>query len=322
MLYKHRIALANGARDGVPIGLGYFAVAFSLGIAARNAGLSAVQGFFLSFFGMASAGEYAAITVIAANAPYVEMVLVTLIANARYLLMSFALSQRFDPDAPLRHRLAVGYSITDELFGIAVAQPKPLNPWYCYGSYLVAIPCWATGTAVGVIAGNVLPGRIVSALSVALFGMFLAIVIPPAKTDKVIRLFVALSFGASFAASRLLAALSGGTRTILLTLILSGLAAALFPIRDEPETEANANQNLAELKANANQNLAELKADTNSKQPESKMDANPNRPESKTDAKRNQPESKADANTKQAETESLSDTGNDTVRKESNTTDA
>ena len=253
VLYKHRIALANGARDGVPIGLGYFAVAFSLGIAARNAGLSAVQGFFLSFFGMASAGEYAAITVIAANAPYVEMVLVTLIANARYLLMSFALSQRFDPDAPLCHRLAVGYSITDELFGIAVAQPKPLNPWYCYGSYLVAIPCWATGTAVGVIAGNVLPGRIVSALSVALFGMFLAIVIPPAKTDKVIRLFVALSFGASFAASRLLAALSGGTRTILLTLILSGLAAALFPVRDEPETNANPNQTETETNAKPNQ---------------------------------------------------------------------
>lgn len=241
MLRKHRAALIKGARDGVPIGLGYFAVAFSLGIAARNAGMNALQGFFLSFFGMASAGEYAAITVIAADAAYLEMALVTLVANARYLLMSFALSQRFDPAAPLRHRLAVGYSITDELFGIAVAQPKPLDPWYCYGSYLVAIPCWASGTAIGVIAGNVLPGRIVSALSVALFGMFLAIVIPPAKTDKVIRLFVALSFGASFAASRLFPALSGGTRTILLTLILSGLAAGLFPIRDETDAENKSN---------------------------------------------------------------------------------
>ena len=133
VLQEHRIALANGARDGVPIGLGYFAVAFSLGIAVRNAGMTAVQGFFLSFFGMASAGEYAAITVIAADASYLEMALVTLIANARYLLMSFALSQRMSPETPLRHRLLVGYSITDELFGIAVAQPKPLDPWYCYG---------------------------------------------------------------------------------------------------------------------------------------------------------------------------------------------
>ena len=134
VLQEHRAALTNGARDGVPIGLGYFAVAFSLGIAARNAGMTAVQGFFLSFFGMASAGEYAAITVIAADAAYMEMALVTLVTNARYLLMSFALSQRLDPAMSLRHRLAVGYSITDELFGIAVAQPKPLDPWNCYGA--------------------------------------------------------------------------------------------------------------------------------------------------------------------------------------------
>ncbi|MBR3569367.1 MAG: AzlC family ABC transporter permease [Oscillibacter sp.] len=233
VLKRHRVSFARGARDGVPIGLGYFAVAFSLGIAARNAGLNAAQGFFISFFGMASAGEYAALTVIAANASYVEMALVTLIANARYLLMSFALSQRFDPAAPLRHRLLVGYCVTDELFGIAIAQPAPLDPWHSYGSYAVAIPCWATGTAVGVIAGNLLPGRAVSALSVALFGMFLAVVVPPAKKDKVIRFFVPLSFAASFAASRLLPALSGGTRTILLTLLLSGLAAALFPVPDD-----------------------------------------------------------------------------------------
>lgn len=237
VLQTHKTALANGARDGVPIGLGYFAVAFSLGIAARNAGLTAVQGFFLSFFGMASAGEYAAITVIAADASYLEMALVTLIANARYLLMSFALSQRMSPTTPLRHRLLVGYSITDELFGIAVAQPKPLDPWYSYGSYVVAIPCWATGTAVGVIAGNLLPGRVVSALSVALFGMFIAVVVPPAKQDKIVGLFALLSFGASFAASRLLPTLSGGTRTILLTLVLSGLAAALFPVSGDNGTE-------------------------------------------------------------------------------------
>lgn len=236
VLEKHKLAFLRGARDGVPIGLGYFAVAFSLGIAARNAGLDALQGFFLSFFGMASAGEYAAITVIAANAPYLEMALVTLITNARYLLMSFALSQRLDPETPLRHRLLIGYSITDELFGIAVAYPKPLDPYYSYGSYLVAIPCWAAGTSLGIVAGNLLPARVVSALSVALFGMFLAIVIPPAKKDKAVRLFVLLSFGASFAASRFLPMLSGGTRVILLTVILSAIAAARFPIPDEPQS--------------------------------------------------------------------------------------
>lgn len=225
-------------RDGVPIGLGYFAVAFSLGIAARNVGLTAPQGFALSFLGMASAGEYAALTVIAANASYLEMAVVTLVTNIRYLLMSFALSQRLDPGAPLRHRLLIGYSITDELFGIAVAQPKPLDPWYSYGSYVVAIPSWATGTAVGVIAGNLLPENVVSALSVALFGMFLAIVVPPAKTNRVVGLFVFLSFATSYAASRLLPALSGGTRVVVLTLILSGAAAALFPIPDDKEGDS------------------------------------------------------------------------------------
>ncbi len=230
-----RRAFLRGMRDGVPIGIGYFAVAFSLGIAARNAGLTAFQGFLLSWFGMASAGEYAAITVIAAGAGYLEMAVVTVVANARYLLMSFALSQRLAPDIPLRHRLLIGYSITDELFGIAVAQPKPLEPFYSYGSYLVAIPSWSAGTAAGVIAGNLLPVRAVSALSVALFGMFLAVILPPARKDRVVLGFVLAGFGCSFLVSRLLPGLSGGSRTILLTVALSALAAARFPIREEDD---------------------------------------------------------------------------------------
>lgn len=225
-------AFLSGMRDGVPIGLGYFAVAFSVGIAAKSAGMTAFQGFLMSILGIASAGEYAAITVIAAAAPYWEMALITVIANARYLLMSLALSQRLSPALPLRHRLLLGYSITDELFGIAVAQDAPLNPWYSYGSYLVAVPSWAVGTAFGVLAGNALPDRAVSALSVALFGMFLAIIIPPARKNQPVLLFVLLSFGASFAASRLLPGLSGGMRTILLTVILASAAAALFPVRE------------------------------------------------------------------------------------------
>ena len=230
-----RRAFLRGMRDGVPIGIGYFAVAFSLGIAARNAGLTAFQGFLLSWFGMASAGEYAAITVIAAGAGYLEMAVVTVVANARYLLMSFALSQRLAPDIPLRHRLLIGYSITDELFGIAVAQPKPLEPFYSYGSYLVAVPSWSAGTAAGVIAGNLLPVRAVSALSVALFGMFLAVILPPARKDRVVLGFVLAGFGCSFLVSRLLPGLSGGSRTILLTVALSALAAARFPIREEDD---------------------------------------------------------------------------------------
>ncbi|MBR2716730.1 MAG: AzlC family ABC transporter permease [Oscillospiraceae bacterium] len=228
-------------KDGLPIGLGYLAVSFALGIAVKNAGMTAFQGFLMSWLGMASAGEYAAVTVIAAGASYWEMAVVSLITNARYLLMSFALSQRLSPDLSLAHRLLIGYSVTDELFGIAIHQPRPLDPLYSYGSYAVAIPMWALGTALGVIAGNVLPLRLVSALSVALFGMFIAVIIPPAKENRVVLLFVLLSFAASFAASRLpwISGLSSGTRVILLTVILAAAAAAAFPVREEEEAAEN-----------------------------------------------------------------------------------
>ncbi len=234
---KRLSPFVRGMRDGVPIGLGYLAVSFSLGIAVKNAGMTAWQGFVMSWLGMASAGEYAAIEVIRAGAPYWEMAIITLVTNARYLLMSFALSQRLDPKLGIGHRLLIGYSVTDELFGISIAQETPLVPRYCYGAYLVAIPCWATGTALGVVAGNLLPARIVSALSVALFGMFLAVIVPPAKKNRIVGLFVLLGFGASFAASRLpwISSLSSGTRTILLTVLLAAAAAALFPIREDAD---------------------------------------------------------------------------------------
>lgn len=232
---SRRSVFLRGMKDGLPIGFGYLAVSFALGITAKNAGMTAFQGFLMSFLGVASAGEYAAITVIGAGASYLEMAVVTLIANARYLLMSFALSQRLDEKTGIGHRLLIGYSVTDELFGIAIHQPKPLDPLYSYGSYIVAVPMWAIGTALGVIAGNILPLRMVSALSVALFGMFIAVIIPPAKENRVVLLFVLLSFAASFAAAHLpgISALSGGTRVILLTVVLAAAAAAIFPVKDE-----------------------------------------------------------------------------------------
>ena len=123
----------EGMRDGLPIGLGYFAVSFSLGIVARNAGLNAFQGFLASLLTNASAGEYAIFTLIAANATYFEVAIMTLITNARYLLMSCALSQRFSPDTGIGHRLLLGYDVTDELFGITIARKGMINPFYTYG---------------------------------------------------------------------------------------------------------------------------------------------------------------------------------------------
>lgn len=228
-------AFLEGLHDGIPIGLGYFAVAFSLGIICRSSGLSVLQGFLASLLNNTSAGEFAAITLIGAGAGYVEIALVTLIANARYLLMSCALSQRFAEGTPFVHRLGVAFAVTDELFGIAIARPSMLNPWYYYGAMAAAIPGWSSGTALGIIAGSELPARLVSALSVALYGMFLAVIIPPARQSRVILTVVAVSFAASLIANYwpLLAALSGGTRTILLTVAISAAAALLHPVRQE-----------------------------------------------------------------------------------------
>lgn len=228
-----------GLRDGIPIGLGYFAVAFSLGIAARHAGVSAFQGFLTSFLNNASAGQYAGFTLVAADASYWEMALVTLVTNARYLLMSCALSQRFSPKTPFFHRLLVGFAVTDEIFGISINRAGWIEPRYNYGAMVVAIPCWATGTALGILAGNLLPTQVVSALGVALFGMFLAVIVPPARKNRVVCGLVLGSFALSFIAAEwsLLAALSDGTRTILLTVLISVLAAVLFPIKEEEEAE-------------------------------------------------------------------------------------
>lgn len=226
------IALKKGMNAGIPIAVGYFAVSFTLGIAARNAGLNAFQGFLASLLNNASAGEYAGFALIAADATYLEVLLVTLITNARYLLMSFALSQKLSPNTPIHHRLLLGYAVTDEIFGISVSRPGYLNPYYTFGAILIAIPCWAVGTIIGVVAGNVLPLRAVSALSVALYGMFLAVIIPPGRKDKILTVLVIVSFVLSFISEKLppLAHMSAGTRTIFLTVILSGLAAILFPL--------------------------------------------------------------------------------------------
>ncbi len=225
----------EGIRDGIPIALGYFAVSFTLGIAARNAGLNAFQGFLASILNLASAGEYAGFALIALSAPYWEVALVTAITNARYLLMSAALSQKFSPKATLLQRLSVGYAVTDEIFGITMARPGALEPRYNYGAMAVAMPAWAVGTALGVVVGNILPLRAVSALSVALYGMFLAVIIPPARKSRVVAGLVGLSFAASYAAGVLpvVSGWSEGTRVILLTLLLAGGAAALFPVREE-----------------------------------------------------------------------------------------
>lgn len=225
----------RGMMDGIPIGLGYLAVSFSLGIAAKNAGLDAVQGLVASFLCSASAGEYAGFTVIASHGAYFEIALATLVANIRYLLMGCAMSQRLKPKTPLWQRMLMAFHLTDELFGIAIARPGYLNPYYSFGAALTAAPPWAIGTMLGVIAGNMLPQRLVSAFSVALFGMFLAVIIPEGKKNKVVMATIAVSFALSLICTYApyISSLSDGTRTVILTVIISAVAALLFPRKDE-----------------------------------------------------------------------------------------
>lgn len=227
-------AFLEGVRDGVPVGLGYFAVAFSLGIVAKKAGLSAMQGFWASFFNVASAGEYALFTSIQAKVTFVEIAIITFVVNARYFLMSCALSQKFSPETKMIHRIVIGFGITDELFGIAINQKGYLNPFYSYGAMSFAIPLWCLGTAFGIFAGNILPFSVVNALSVALYGMFLAIIIPPVRKSKPVFFAVLSGFTLSFLCSVIpgIKNLSEGNRTIILTVLISSVLALICPCED------------------------------------------------------------------------------------------
>ena len=234
MELSNRQWYARGLKAGVPIGLGYLAVAFTLGIAAKNAGLTAFQATLTSFLINASAGEFVGFTLIGAGASYLEVAIMELVANARYLLMSFSLSQKLSPKTSILHRLLIGWYVTDEVFGVSISAPGYLNPFYTYGAISLACPGWAIGTCLGVIVGNILPASLVSALSVGLYGMFIAIFVPPSKTSKVIGGLVLVSMALSFAFNRIpvFDGVSSGIKTIILTVAISAAAALLFPIRE------------------------------------------------------------------------------------------
>ena len=227
----------KGVKDGIPIALGYFAVSFTLGILAKKAGITAFQAMLATGLTNASAGGYAAFNLIGEDGSYLALALTELIVNARYLLMSCALSQKFSPKTSIIHRMLVAFNVTDEVFGISVSVKGNLNPYYNYGASSVSIPGWALGTFFGVVMGNVLPASAVSALSVGLYGMFLAIIIPPAKTDKVIAGIIPISMLSSLLFAKLpyLSNISSGMRVIILTVAISLICAILFPKEEESD---------------------------------------------------------------------------------------
>ena len=233
----NRLAFGQGLRDGLPIGLGYFAVSFSLGIAARNAGLNALQGLLASLLNNASAGEYIAFTLIAAGASYMELITMEAVANARYLLMSAALSQKLKENTSIFKRLLLGFTVTDEIFGVSMMQEGYLNPYFTYGAFAVATTGWTGGTLLGALMGDILPASVVTALSVGLYGMFISVFVPEAKKNRIVALLVLVSFvlSAAFEYLPYISTLSSGLRVIILTVVISLGAALLFPIKEESD---------------------------------------------------------------------------------------
>ena len=227
---------SSGLKDGMPICFGYFAVSFAFGIQAAGIGLSVFEASVLSALNVTSAGQFAALAIIASGASLIELAFTQLIINLRYFLMSCALSQKLSPSLPLGHRLGIAYGMTDEIFAVSVSQREPLSPFYSYGLIAVAIPGWVLGTALGAAAGNILPAVLTNALGIAIYGMFIAIILPPAKENRVVAGVVVLSMvlSALFTYLPVLCNISSGFRIIVITLITAGGAALLFPIPDEP----------------------------------------------------------------------------------------
>lgn len=229
----------RGMKDGIPIGLGYFAVAFTLGITAKKAGMTPFQASLMSAAMLASAGQFAAINLILSGAGFIEMIVTELVVNLRYLLMSSALSQKVRRDKPFYHRFLMAYEVTDEIFGISMAVEGKLHPAYMYGAVTVAAPGWVLGTLLGAVVGIILPARVMSALNVALYGMFLAVVIPPSRKSRIIAGVVLVSMAASTAFYYLpvLKGISSGFQMIILTVLVAGAAAHFFPVNESEEPE-------------------------------------------------------------------------------------
>ena len=230
----------EGLRDGVPIFLGYLAVSFTFGIAASRAGLSIFHSVLMSATNLTSAGQFASLEIIAFSAPYWEMALTQAVINLRYCLMSCVISQKLDPGTVrTRRRLMIAYGITDEIFGISASGKGRLNPSYIFGAISAAAPGWILGTFLGALSGTLLPARALSALSIAIYGMFLAIIIPPARENKILLGIILVSglFSFAFSAAPLLSAISPGFKIIIPAILISGVAAVLFPVKEAADEQ-------------------------------------------------------------------------------------
>ena len=232
----------NGLHDGIAVALGYFTVSFTFGMASAANGLSILQAVLISLTNVTSAGQFSGIGIIAAGGTYIELALTQLVINLRYTLMSFSLAQKLDRSASVWHRYLMAYSVTDEIFALDASLDRSLPPAYHYGITSVAVPGWVLGTLAGAVSGNILPAFAISALGVAIYGMFLAIIIPPARKKHTILSVVLSAMGLSFLFSVLpvLRKVTSGFVIIITTVTIAGIAAWLRPIEDENDQTTGA----------------------------------------------------------------------------------
>ena len=225
----------KGVQTGVPVGLGYFSVSFGFGAMAMAQGLNAWTATLISATNLTSAGQFAGLTLIVAMGTLWEMVMTQIVINSRYSLMSIALAQRMGERIGFFPRLFIAFFNTDEIFALAMARPEPLTVPFMLGLGTLPIAGWTTGTLMGALAGSVLPADIRAALGVMLYGMFIAIVIPPAKQEKpvLITVILALILSCLFAWLPVLQSVSAGISIVLCTVIAAAVCAALFPIAEE-----------------------------------------------------------------------------------------
>ena len=228
----------KGMRHGIPIMLGYLSVSFGFGVLCIQKNLSILTAVGISVTNLTSAGQVAGVEVIAAAGSLIEMILCQLVINLRYSLMSLSLSQRLDPSFNLMHRLFVGYGITDEIFAVASSLPEPLKPSYMYGLILTPFIGWSSGTLLGAVAGDIMPPMVTATLSLMLYGMFIAIILPPAKKNHKVLIVILIASALSVLMHYLLPMISAGFAIIIAALIASVIGALFFPVSVQERGEA------------------------------------------------------------------------------------
>ena len=227
----------NGIKDGMPICLGYFSVSMAFGLTAVISGIPVWSAILISLTNLTSAGQFAGVNIILAGGKLMELLVTTLIINMRYFLMSLSVSQKVDGKMTSLQRLLVSFGITDEIFAVSMRHNRSLTATYMAGLILMPVIGWTGGTAVGAVANSIIPETLSSAMGIALYAMFIAIIIPPARADKNILKAVIMSVVTSvlFYFLPILKNLSSGWTIIIITVAISALCATLFPIETEGE---------------------------------------------------------------------------------------